>query len=60
MWAGVLVKSLVEKIGSDNTAHQTPVLSRERMQQCYSSAGKRLFMFDYDVSCFEATKPTFY
>ncbi|KAG8854117.1 threalose-6-phosphate phosphatase [Tulasnella sp. 330] len=48
MWAGVLIKSLLEKIGGENTAHQTPVLDRTLMGERYASAGKRLFMFDYD------------
>jgi trehalose 6-phosphate synthase/phosphatase len=49
-WAAVLVKSLLEKINSENSAHQTPVLDRALMSARYNSAKKRLFMFDYDVS----------
>lgn len=48
-WANVLVKSLLEKIGSENSAHQTPALDRPKMAEWYQKAGKRLFMFDYDV-----------
>jgi len=48
IWAAVLVKSLLEKVGSENSAHQTPLLDRVKMTEWYKKAGKRLFMFDYD------------
>ncbi|KAG9048860.1 threalose-6-phosphate phosphatase [Tulasnella sp. UAMH 9824] len=47
-WAAVLVKSLLEKINSENSAHQTPALNRSKMGELYEKAKKRLFMFDYD------------
>ena len=51
-WASVLVKNLLEKIGTENTAHQTPYLDLEKMKARYNSAKKRLLLFDYDVSLF--------
>ncbi|KAG8968873.1 threalose-6-phosphate phosphatase [Tulasnella sp. 419] len=48
LWASVLVKSLLEKINSEGSAHQTPFLERELLVSKYQKAKKRLFMFDYD------------
>lgn len=48
-WAAILVKSLLEKINSESSAHQTPALERAKMGDWYNKAKKRLFMFDYDV-----------
>lgn len=47
-WAATIVKLLLENVGSEHTAHQTPVLDVQDMTQCYKKAKKRLLLFDYD------------
>lgn len=47
-WAATIVKLLLENVGSEHTAHQTPVLDVADMTQCYHKAKKRLLLFDYD------------
>lgn len=49
-WAAVLVQMLLSQIGSENTAHQTPLLDQDALIGSYHSAKKRLLLFDYDVS----------
>ena len=49
-WAAILVKMLLGQINSQNTARQTPWLSRAALEEKYRKAKKRLFLFDYDVS----------
>ena len=51
-WACVLIKMLLGQIGSSNMARSTPVLPTKHMVESYRSSTKRLFMLDYDVSCF--------
>jgi trehalose 6-phosphate synthase/phosphatase len=48
-WAAMLVKKLLEQVGAENTAHNTPVLDRAEMGSLYEKATKRLLLFDYDV-----------
>ncbi|KAG2363016.1 trehalose 6-phosphate phosphatase [Suillus spraguei] len=47
-WAAVLAKMLLSQINGQNTARQTPYIPRDRLKDLYNSAGKRLFLFDYD------------
>ncbi|KAI9569783.1 glycosyltransferase family 20 protein [Boletus coccyginus] len=47
-WAALLVKMLLSQINGQTTACGTPYLSRELLKDKYESAGKRLFLFDYD------------
>ncbi|TDL22752.1 trehalose-6-phosphate phosphatase [Rickenella mellea] len=47
-WAAELVRMLLSQIGSENTAHQTPFLARDKLRDLYKRAKKRLFLFDYD------------
>lgn len=49
-WAAVLVKMLLSQINEQNTARQTPYIPRDKLKDVYEKAGKRLFLFDYDVS----------
>lgn len=49
-WAAVLAKMLLSQINGQNTARQTPYIPRDRLKEVYDNAGKRLFLFDYDVS----------
>ncbi|KAG1763711.1 glycosyltransferase family 20 protein [Suillus occidentalis] len=49
-WAAVLAKMLLSQINGQNTARQTPYIPRDRLKELYDNAGKRLFLFDYDVS----------
>lgn len=49
-WSAILVKMLLGQINSQNTARQTPHLSRLSLGEQYCKAKKRLFLFDYDVS----------
>ena len=51
-WAAQLVKLLLQQIAAENTAHATPFLDREKLRRVYGAAGKRLFLFDYDVGFF--------
>ncbi|KAF8761607.1 Trehalose-phosphatase [Rhizoctonia solani] len=48
-WASMLVKKLLQQVGAENTAHNTPVLDRSLMTSMYEKASKRLMLFDYDV-----------
>jgi trehalose 6-phosphate synthase/phosphatase len=48
-WASMLVKKLLQQVGAENTAHNTPVLDRSLMTSLYEKASKRLMLFDYDV-----------
>ncbi|CAE6504928.1 unnamed protein product [Rhizoctonia solani] len=47
-WASMLVKKLLQQVGAENTAHNTPVLDRPLMTSLYEKASKRLMLFDYD------------
>ncbi|CAE6386385.1 hypothetical protein RSOLAG1IB_02540 [Rhizoctonia solani AG-1 IB] len=47
-WASMLVKKLLQQVGAENTAHNTPVLDRSLMTSLYEKASKRLMLFDYD------------
>lgn len=47
-WASTIVQKLLENVGNEHTAHQTPVLDVPDMQSQYKKAKKRLLMFDYD------------
>lgn len=57
-WAAVLVKMLLSAIGNDNTARKTPELDRALLKSKYTSAKRRLLMFDYDVRIL--TSPLFF
>ncbi|KIJ59944.1 glycosyltransferase family 20 protein [Hydnomerulius pinastri MD-312] len=47
-WAAVLVKMLLSQINGQTAARGTPYIEREKLRERYESAGKRLFLFDYD------------
>jgi trehalose 6-phosphate synthase/phosphatase len=47
-WAAILVKMLLGQVSAQGLARRTPVLPREKMQDMYARARKRLFLFDYD------------
>ncbi|KAI0941904.1 hypothetical protein AcV7_002464 [Taiwanofungus camphoratus] len=47
-WAAVLAKTLLAQIGRSNLARQTPYIPRDRLEDCYRAAKKRLFLLDYD------------
>ena len=49
-WAATILKQLLENVGGDNTAHQTPALDLGALKSAYKHAKKRLMLFDYDVS----------
>lgn len=49
-WAAVLAKMLLGQINGQDTAKQTPYIPKEVLQEKYTNAKKRLFLFDYDVS----------
>lgn len=51
-WAATVLRLLLENVGSEHTAHQTPGLDLGKVQTHYKKASKRLLMFDYDVSPF--------
>lgn len=51
-WAATIVKQLLENVGGDNMAHQTPKLDTSELKAKYDGAQKRLMLFDYDVSSF--------
>ena len=51
-WAAALARMLLAQIGTEHTAHSTPFLSREGLREGYRKAGRRLFLFDYDVRSF--------
>lgn len=47
-WAASVVKLLLENIGGEHSAHETPFLDKAVMKQQYDAAKKRLMLFDYD------------
>ncbi|KAL7277126.1 hypothetical protein ACG7TL_008971 [Trametes sanguinea] len=47
-WAAMLAKKLLERLGSQNMARQTPFIPKGQLEQHYLKAKKRLFLFDYD------------
>ncbi|TFK38212.1 trehalose-6-phosphate phosphatase [Crucibulum laeve] len=47
-WAAVLVKMLLSQMGRQGMARQTPYIPKDQLEGLYESAGKRLFLFDYD------------
>ena len=49
-WAATLVRMLLKQMGLENVmARQTPFMEKNRLEECYLKAKKRLFLFDYDV-----------
>jgi trehalose 6-phosphate synthase/phosphatase len=54
-WAGVLVKMLLGRMDGQGQARQTPYISHQDLGKMYHAAGKRLFLFDYDVRVFLLT-----
>lgn len=48
-WAALLVKMLLSQINVQTSARGTPYLPKELIRDRYERAGKRLFLFDYDV-----------
>ena len=51
-WAAVLVKQLLGQMGLQGMARQTPYIPKDKLQELYVKARKRLFLFDYDVCCY--------
>ena len=51
-WAAVLVKMLLGLMDGQGQARQTPYIPKEELGECYRKAGKRLFLFDYDVRAY--------
>ena len=49
-WARTLLKQVLENVGSEHQAHQTPALDKSALRTAYQKASKRLMLFDYDVS----------
>ena len=49
-WAAVLAKMLLEQMGIQGLARQTPYIPKDQLEGLYHGAAKRLFLFDYDVS----------
>lgn len=49
-WAATILQQLLENVGGEHTAHQTPPLDLSSLTSKYKSAKKRLLLFDYDVS----------
>lgn len=49
-WAATILQQLLENVGGEHTAHQTPPLDVTTMTAKYKAAKKRLMLFDYDVS----------
>lgn len=50
-WAATLAKMLLKQMGHENVmARQTPFMEKNRLEDWYLKAKKRLFLFDYDVS----------
>ncbi|KAK6902917.1 trehalose-phosphatase [Kwoniella mangroviensis CBS 8507] len=47
-WAATILKQLLENVGGEHTAHQTPALDINKFSQAYKNAKKRLMLFDYD------------
>jgi trehalose 6-phosphate synthase/phosphatase len=52
-WARTLLKQVLENVGSEHQAHQTPALDKTALRKAYQKGTKRLMLFDYDVSCFD-------
>jgi trehalose 6-phosphate synthase/phosphatase len=48
-WAAILVKMLLNLVGSQNMTRHTPELDKEDLKEKYESASSRLLLFDYDV-----------
>jgi trehalose 6-phosphate synthase/phosphatase len=51
-WAATILRQLLENVGGEHTAHQTPALDLGRFKSGYKQAKKRLMLFDYDVGVF--------
>lgn len=49
-WAATVLKQLLENVGGEHQAHQTPYLDTAKLTSAYAGAKKRLMLFDYDVS----------
>ncbi|POR35315.1 Trehalose-phosphatase [Tolypocladium paradoxum] len=47
-WINKFIRKVYSVLGEANTAIATPLLDRATLLSQYRSAGKRLFMFDYD------------
>ncbi|KAK8869827.1 trehalose-phosphatase [Kwoniella newhampshirensis] len=47
-WASTILKQLLENVGGEHTAHQTPALDVQKFASAYKKAKKRLLLFDYD------------
>lgn len=47
-WARTLLKLVLENVGLEHQAHQTPALDVKALKSAYQAAGKRLMLFDYD------------
>ncbi|WVN85312.1 trehalose-phosphatase [Cryptococcus depauperatus CBS 7841] len=47
-WAATILKQLLENVGGEHTAHQTPALEVNKFEEAYKKAKKRLLLFDYD------------
>ncbi|ODN84664.1 trehalose-phosphatase, variant 1 [Cryptococcus amylolentus CBS 6039] len=47
-WAATILKQLLENVGGEHTAHQTPALDLSKFVDGYKKAKKRLLLFDYD------------
>jgi trehalose 6-phosphate synthase/phosphatase len=48
LWGAMLAKMLLEQLGRQNLARQTPFIPKGQLEQHYLSSKKRLFLFDYD------------
>ena|ERR1700733_4183550 len=48
-WAAILVKMLLNLVGTQNMTRHTPELDKAELKEKYDSASSRLLMFDYDV-----------
>jgi len=48
-WAAILVKMLLNLVGTQDMARHTPELDKAELKGKYDSAKSRLLMFDYDV-----------
>jgi trehalose 6-phosphate synthase/phosphatase len=49
-WAATVLRQLLENVGGEHAAHQTPPLELGNLKAQYKAAKKRLMLFDYDVS----------
>ncbi|RXK36449.1 trehalose-phosphatase [Tremella mesenterica] len=47
-WAATVLKQLLQNVGGENMAHQTPALDVGVLAEAYKKASKRLMLFDYD------------